>query len=117
MKPYQVIENKEFIGRKVELERISEIEHLANPVIIVVYGRRRIGKTELIEYAFSKRNLLKFEGLEGKTELEQISLVLHQLARYAEDPKISKLNLTKWIEVFELIAQYVSQGKWTLYFE
>ncbi len=117
MNPYQPIENNEFVGRETELARINEIEHRHQAAIMVVYGRRRIGKTELIEHAFAKRNLLKFEGIEGQSKQEQIDLVLHQLAKYTEDAKIAKLHFTHWREVFELIAEYLSDGKWTLYFE
>src|ERR1700733_13425597 len=117
MKTTQPIENKEFIGRDYELSRIAEISQLGTAAIIVVYGRRRVGKTELIEYALGKRHLLKFEGLEGKRTQEQMNTVLYQLAKYTEDPKIAKLHLTSWLEVFEIIAEYISTGEWTLYFE
>lgn len=117
MKRTQQIDFKDFIGRTYELQRLEEATHLNHAAIIIVYGRRRVGKTELIEYALHNRHLLKFEGLEGKSTQEQINAVLHQLAKYAEDPKIAKLNLTTWLEVLELISEYVKQGEWTLYFE
>lgn len=108
---------EEFIGRQFELKRLKEISHLNQAAIITIYGRRRIGKTELIEYAFQKRNLLKFEGIEGKSTQHQINTVLHQLAVFKKNPRLSKLNLTTWLEVFEIIAETVSKGEWTLYFE
>jgi len=117
MKLIQPIENKGFIGRSYELKRIAEITQLGSAAIVVVYGRRRVGKTELIEHALGKRHLLKFEGLEGRPAQDQINNVLYQLAKYAEDPKIAKLHLTNWLEVFDIIAEYISTGEWTLYFE
>lgn len=117
MKSFQPTENKEFIDRDYERRRLDEIVRLGSAAIIVFYGRRRVGKTELIEHAFRKRQLLKFEGLEGKSTQDQIDTVLYQLSKYAQDPKIAKLNLKKWLEVFEIIAEYVSTGEWTLYFE
>ncbi len=114
----QLTENNQyFIGRSFELKRIEEIANLGSAATIVVYGRRRVGKTELIEHALHKRNLLKFEGLEGKNDQEQREAVLYQLAKYIQDPKISKLYFTKWVEVFELIAECIAEGEWTLYFE
>lgn len=117
MKLTHYIENKQFVGRTYELERLEEIKNLKSSAIVIVYGRRRVGKTELIEHAFGKRHLLKFEGLEGQNTQEQINTVLYQLAKYTQDPKIAKLHLTTWLEVFEVIAEYVKEGEWTLYFE
>ena len=37
---------------------------LDEAAIIVIYGRRRVGKTELIEQFFRQRHILKFEGLQ-----------------------------------------------------
>lgn len=113
----QLVENKEFIGRDYERNRLIEVSQLGHAAIVTVYGRRRIGKTELIEFTFQKRHLLKFEGLEGKSSSEQLSAVLYQLAQYVQDPKIAKLQFASWLEVFELIAEYVAEGEWTLYLE
>lgn len=117
MMPMQVIENKYFIGRTGEIKRLIQIGESAGAEILVVYGRRRVGKTELIEQAFAKRNLVKFEGLEGGSKQHQIKQVLYQLSQYAQDIYIAKLELTTWVEVFDLLADKFAQGIWTLYFE
>jgi len=59
--------------------------HRSEASIIVAYGRRRIGKTELLEQTFRTRNLLKFEGIEGLTEKQQFANIMNQLARYANE--------------------------------
>ncbi len=117
MKAAIVKKNKNFIGRKAELSRLSTIANANEAAVIVVYGRRRIGKTELIEQAFRERNLLKFEGIKGQNEQKQMQNVLQQLAEYAEEPWLAKINATTWLEIFKLITKFVSQGTWTLYFE
>ena len=65
IKPKTIKCNKNFVGRNHELEKLSEISNSGEASIVVVYGRRRVGKTELLEQAFRKRNILKFEGIEG----------------------------------------------------
>ena len=45
-----------------------------------LYGRRRVGKTELIEQTYAKRNLIKIEGIEGRDEVEQRKHVLFQIS-------------------------------------
>lgn len=117
MKSKNIELNQKFIKRVKEQETLNLIKKANEPVILIVHGRRRVGKTELIEQSFRERNLLKFEGLENQPKKDQIAVVLDTLAEYAEDPKISRLKLTKWRQVFELIYEYIKEGEWTLYFE
>jgi len=110
-------ENKHFMGREFERNKLQEIAEIPEASIIVIYGRRRVGKTELIEQTLRHRHLLKFEGIEGENSLQQRKHVLMQLATYARDPLIAQLQLEHWTQVFELIAKYIQKESWTLYFE
>lgn len=49
-----------FINRTQELQRLAEISSRPGAKIVVVYGRRRVGKTALLEHVFKKRGLVKF---------------------------------------------------------
>lgn len=80
-------------------------------------GRRRMGKTELLEQSFRERNLLKFEGLENKDESQQMQHFLDQLAKYVGDKQISKLAHKSWRDLFEILDHYVQSKKVTIYFE
>jgi len=107
-----------FVGRHAEWENLKAIgETPKEPSILIVYGRRRIGKTELLEQVYAERNLLKFEGIRDKTEEQQKSHVLWQLSEYLQEPLIAKLKVSTWVEIFKLISDRVPEGKWTLYFE
>lgn len=117
MKSKQIHANKQFIGRKFELSRLAQIAAADEASLVVVYGRRRVGKTELVEQAFRNRNMIKFEGIEGEPESSQMKQVLSQFSEYAGDPLIAKLNLKSWVEVLQLIAKYTSKGKWTLFLD
>ncbi len=108
---------KQFIGREFELSKLAQIAETNEASIVVVYGRRRVGKTELIEQAFRNRNIIKFEGIEGEAESSQMKHVLLQLSEYAGDPLITKLELKSWAEIFQLIAKYTSKGKWTIFLD
>ena len=61
----QVIENKGFIGRDFEQTQLKHIENQSGAKLVIAYGRRRVGKTELLEQHFRARNILKFEGIES----------------------------------------------------
>ena len=117
MKPKRIKINKRFIGRRREIDRLSQIGKADENAIVVMYGRRRIGKTELLEQAFRNRNVIKLEGFEGKSEKEEMQLVLQQLAQYTAEPLLTQIQPTNWLEVFQIIARYVKKGLWTLYFE
>jgi Archaeal ATPase. len=106
-----------FVGRCVEWKRLTALGQVDEPAILVVYGRRRVGKTELLEQVFAARNVLKFEGIRGKSQDEQRTHVVWQLSEYMQDPVLAKLKMSTWVEVFKLICDRVPEGKWTIYFE
>ncbi len=112
-----VEKKRDFMGRLPELSFLSEIAQKEQASILVVYGRRRVGKTELIEQAYRSRQLIKFEGIYGKNQAEQIAHVLWQLSEYAENPLLAQLNFSRWVEVFKLINDYLPETPCTLYFE
>src|SRR5437762_3793476 len=114
MKPLIVKIKKNFIGRRVELERLAQIAHVHEAAIVVMYGRRRIGKTELLEQAFRERKLLKFEGIEGLSDKAQFAHVMNQLAAYAESRLLTKTVITSWREFFEILYDYTRKGTWTI---
>lgn len=115
--PKQVKKMEDFIGRRTEWERLSNLGREKEPAILIVYGRRRVGKTELLEQAYANRNILKFEGIRGKSQAKQREHVLWQLSEYAQAPLLAKLKVDTWVEVFKLINDHVPEGKWTIYFE
>ncbi len=117
MKPLKVKIKTNFIGRNSELERLSVIAHAGHASIIIMYGRRRIGKTELLEQAFKDRKLLKFEGIEGLSEKAQFAHIMNQLAVYAESRLLTKTVVTSWREFFEILYDYTKKGTWTIYLE
>ncbi|MDQ2993831.1 MAG: ATP-binding protein [Pseudomonadota bacterium] len=109
--------NTKFVGREFEISRIAKIVAAKISAIIIVYGRRRIGKTELLEQCFRERNVLKFEGKEKQSELMQMRHVLNELSKYASEPLLQMIEPKNWQEVFEIIHRYTQQGQWTIYFE
>lgn len=117
MKYYQIKGTKRFIGRKVELQSLAQLRANPEASLMVVYGRRRIGKTALIEKAFENDPLLKFEGLEEGDQGVQIQHFLDALANYAEDPKIARLEAKNWKTAFLYLAEFTKKNRVILYFE
>lgn len=111
------IQNIRFVGRHNEIRYIQETTKKGEANILIVYGRRRIGKTELIEHVLRERNLLKLEGVEDGDTQAQMIRILYQLSKALNDPHITRMQFRTWLELFDFIADKISVGKWTLYLE
>jgi len=57
-----------FLGREHEIRCLRDCHNGRNAALSVIYGRRRIGKTRLVEEAFpaGRHRVWKFEGIEGE---------------------------------------------------
>ena len=106
-----------FVGRRNEIKRIVEAAQAKEASILVVYGRRRVGKTELIEHSLRNRNLLKLEGVEYGDTQSQMYRVLYQLSKALNDPNITRMQFHTWLELFDFIADKTAIGQWTLFLE
>ena len=48
-----------FIGRKDELKKLDKVIHADEMNFTLIYGRRRVGKSELVSQALSKSKVKK----------------------------------------------------------
>lgn len=110
-------QTRPLIGREYELRELEQIRGLPGAKILTVYGRRRVGKTSLLEYSFADRKLLKFEGLENLPEQRQLLQAKKELSKYIAEPAIELLSFQNWGDFFEALAKYISTGTWTIYLE
>jgi AAA+ ATPase superfamily predicted ATPase len=106
-----------FIGRKSEISQLHEATDRKLASLIVVYGRRRIGKTTLIEQTFAARNVIKIEGVEGKDEHFQIDNFVRILKSHCKNKALEFASPRTWTQVFQLLALITAKGKWTIYLE
>lgn len=109
--------NQHFKGRAEEQDRLRALASTGQAKLVVVYGRRRVGKTELIEQTLADRRLLKFEGLERQSKSKQLAHFANTLASYLQEPIIAKTKFSSWIEAFQFLAKHIAHGEWTLYLE
>ncbi len=100
-----------FYGRKEEIRLLREPNWRPHAQLIVVYGRRRVGKTALIEEAYRKNLLWKFEGLEGASVKMQLKQFLEQLSEYSGDQNLKYKRLKDWSEAFSLLYQKLESKK------
>lgn len=81
-----------FIGRKNELEILQQAYSNNKSNLLVLYGRRRVGKSRLLLEHVQNKVYFSFEGLEGVTTLKQIEYFKEQMARAFDDPWLVKLD-------------------------
>lgn len=68
-----------FIGRKTELARLDRLVRSPDARIAVLYGRRRIGKSVLLQQALQGKAPLFFEALEERGTRDQMDHFILQL--------------------------------------
>lgn len=103
-----------FVGRVREKAQLEAVIEQPRPTIAVVYGRRRVGKSELIRQSTMGRNVLKFEGLEGQPKQKQIRNFLFQLGEQAD---IDSSRIRDWPEALILLRELTREGQWVLVFD
>ena len=103
-----------FSGRRPELEQLISLSRKRkNATLVTCTGRRRIGKSTLIQ-EFARRHATKgqfyeFQGLalrEDQTNQDQLDHFAHRLAEL-QDPVVEPFPLTNWTQAFALLSQSV----------
>ena len=75
-----------FIGRSKELNMLDEAYKSEKSELVAIYGRRRIGKSALIDkFSEGKVKSIHFEALEGGNTREQINHFKATLAEESSD--------------------------------
>ena len=95
----------EFIGRKQERLEFAELLTRKKASLVTCQGRRRIGKSRLIEHcAGSAEHYLSFSGLpprDGITRENQLEAFADRLAKQTAAPRVV---LDGWPTAFQLLA-------------
>lgn len=93
-----------FINRNAELSFLNKKYASKNAEFIIIYGRRRIGKTALLNKFLENRNGIYFMGrLESKEDLLKRFNIL--LAEFFNDSKLFRDHLQSWDAIFEYINE------------
>lgn len=97
-----------FIGRKKELQLLENLYESDKSELAVIYGRRRIGKSSLIEkFSESKKDVWKFEAIEGGNTHEQIKHFTESLKHQSKDPLLTSIDFKNWEDVFTFLTERI----------
>ena len=97
-----------FVGREQELNTLKRFTKKKTSSLLVIKGRRRIGKSRLVE-EFALRNkikLLSFEGLFPETGIG----TQQQKNEFAKQMGFSGLVTNDWTDLFRALADRVQKG-------
>jgi len=92
-----------FFDRKTELAELNDRFIGPRSEFFIIYGRRRVGKSELINEFIRQNTGLRIQIREGsrKYQLEQFA---EAFCEFFEDPFIGKNGFISWDSVFEYLA-------------
>ncbi|HAK95936.1 MAG TPA: hypothetical protein DCM87_13325 [Planctomycetes bacterium] len=95
-----------FVGRERELKVLEDAYGSAKSELVVIYGRRRIGKSSLVgQFLRGKESALAFEGIEGERTGAQIGHFTEALRSQTKDPLLDGAALRTWEHVFTYLTE------------
>lgn len=93
-----------FIGRVQELTTLEREYHKKESSFVVVYGRRRIGKTTLIRHFCEDKKSLYFLATE-ENETENRNALKTLIAESFDSDFLKSASVNEWMPLFKLIAE------------
>ena len=92
----------DFIGRTSELATLNaELERGSG--FVVIYGRRRVGKTTLIKEFIKDKRAFYFLAT-TESEAQSMKRFAGVLSRTTKNPMLSKVTFTDWLDLFQVVA-------------
>lgn len=93
------------VGREREIQELKRCVESDRSELVVVYGRRRIGKTFLIEEFFNQEFDFRYVGAHGMNTRDQLRNFAKALSRYSgkKQPKFKD-----WIDAFDALEDFLT---------
>jgi hypothetical protein len=101
---------KRFINREWELSALAEQYESPQSSFMVIYGRRRIGKTTLIAEFIKDKKALYFLA-DKETETQSLKRFAASLAEYTGQAYLSEATFDNWRVLLEIFARHGQNEK------
>ncbi len=98
-----------FVNRIEEIEIFERAYSSKEASLFILYGRRRVGKTELINKFIGNRGVYFLATAEG--DRENINNFKSSMSKFLEDDSISKANFDNWQSLFTVLVSSSSFQK------
>jgi len=108
-----------FVGRKRELEKLSDLHKRPVPSLAVIMGRRRIGKSRLIEKfaTISKNKLWNFIGIAPQDDMTDQTQRDHFAQQLAIFLNIAPPTFNDWSDAFDHLSLHLQNKDIVLFDE
>ncbi len=96
-----------FVARESELNTLNSLLSKDKSSLVVVYGRRRIGKTEMVREFINKNNLTNITttGVYKASKQTQIRAFVKKINKLISNNEKKQVN--HWDEAFSLVGNYI----------
>ena len=107
---------KKFVGRVKELEALEKQYRANESALVIVYGRRRVGKTALIsEFLKTHSDSIYFLATE-ESEKQNLNYFKIQVSEFTGN-EILKSASVDWLTVFKTLIEYKTKTKKIIVFD
>lgn len=96
------------IGREKEKDTIAKCLESKKPEFLVVYGRRRVGKTYLIREFFHEKFSFYSTGIPNEKTRNQLKAFNESLKNYGDDTRTIPKD---WFEAFRRLRKILESGE------
>ena len=93
-----------FIGRQRELKSL-EREYQRDSSFVVIYGRRRVGKTTLIKEFIKGKTTFYYLATE-EIKSQSIKRFSGVVSRVTHNPMLERVTFSDWLDLFRVIADF-----------
>lgn len=94
-----------FVGRQREIERLNLCLESGKSEFVIVSGRRRIGKTFLINSLYGKKFAFYFTGGHNLSSGEQLAMFAQKLELYSKSK--FKIEIKDWFDAFDCLQKHL----------
>lgn len=97
------------IGRKKEIDELNRLYNSNKAELVAIYGRRRVGKTYLVDEVFEGRFAFRHAGLSpSETKKGMLQLQLQNFYNSLLDQGMEKSSApNNWLDAFFLLEQFL----------
>ena len=100
-------------GRKKELEELKRLYCSGKSELVAVYGRRRVGKTFLVDEAYKGLITFRHAGLSPVDERGKANMLADQLQHFYQSLILQGMKKShrpdSWLEAFFMLEQWLQQ--------
>ena len=96
----------EIIGRKAEIELLNKYAESGKAEFVAIYGRRRVGKTFLVNQVFKNRATFSMTGILDGDKKAQMHAFTDALDLYGQPNTPTPKN---WYDAFQILRHFLSE--------